>query len=344
MALTAILTAFGISLGLGALVLKGFPKLGFMDRPERYGHKRDPIPYPGGIAPLLAIITSLLIFLPLEGPLIAVLTGAILLGLTSFVDDRKGLSPFLRLGVQFLSGALLVVGGIGIMSISNPIGGTIALDQWTWDVNLGQLTFTLTMLADLVTVLWVMVMINAFNWIDGVPGMTSSVSAVAALILLLLSLRPDFHYLDQTLAITLSSVILGASLAFLIFDFPPPKMLMGDTGSMLLGFFLAVTAIISGGKIATTILILGFPILDFAWVIIRRLIKGQSPFKGDLWHFHHRFLKAGFKPWQIVVFFSGTAAVFGGLSLMLHTEGKALAFAGIIGVMLLLAGVLYKKV
>jgi len=344
MAITAILTSFVISLGLGGLVLKFFPKLNLMDNPKRYGHDREPIPYPGGIAPLLAILTSLLIFLPFEGPVIAVMTGALLLALTCFVDDRKGLSPFLRLGVQFLSGALLVIGGIGVSSISNPLGGTIPLDQLSWVFDLGSLSLTLTLLADLVTVLWVMVMINAFNWIDGVPGMTSSVSAVAALVLLLLSVRPDFHYLDQTLAITLSSVILGASLAFLIFDFPPPKMLMGDTGSMLLGFFLAVTAIISGGKIATTILILGFPILDFIWVIVRRLLKGQSPFKGDLWHFHHRFLKAGYKPWQIVVFFSGTAAVFGALSLLLQTEGKALAFAGILGVMLLLAGILYRKV
>lgn len=325
-------------------MLAVFPKLGLMDRPERYGHKREPIPYPGGVAPLLAIISSLLIFLPLEGPLIAVLTGALLLGVTCFVDDRRGLSPYLRLIIQFLAGALLVVGGIGISSISNPLGGTLALDQWSWFFEIGDLSFTLTLLADLVTVVWVVMMINAFNWIDGVPGMTSSVSAVAALILLLLSIRPEFHYLDQTLAITLSSVILGASLAFLIFDFPPPKLLMGDTGSMLLGFFLAVTAIISGGKIATTILVLGFPILDFIWVIFRRLLKGQSPFKGDLWHFHHRFLKAGFKPWQVVVIFSGTAAVFGALALMLQTEGKAMAFAGIIAVMLVLATFLYRKI
>lgn len=344
MALLALFTAFILCLCFASLVLVSFPKLGLMDRPERYGHKRAPIPYPGGIALVAAIVTSLLIFLPLEGPLLAVLTGAVLLTVTCFVDDRRGLSPFLRLGVQFLAALLLVVGGIGIISISNPLGGAIPLTQWAWDFNWGQFSFTLTLLADLVTVMWVMVMINAFNWIDGIPGMTSSVSAVTALILLLLSIRPDFHYVDQTLAITLSAVILGASLAFMLFDFPPPKILMGDTGSMLLGFFLAVTAIISGGKIATTILILGFPILDFIWVIGRRLLKRQSPFKGDLWHFHHRFLKAGFKPWQVVSIFSGTALIFGALALMLQTEGKTLAFGGILAVMLLLAGLLYRKV
>ena len=133
-----------------------------------------------------------------------------------------------------------------------------------------------------------MVMVNAFNWVDGVPGMASSIAFVSSLILFLLSIRPGFHYLDQTLAITLSIIIMALSIGFLVFDFPKPRMIMGDTGSMFLGFLLAVTALISGGKIATTILVLGFPILDFAWVILRRIRKGQSPFKGDLMHFHHR--------------------------------------------------------
>lgn len=343
MLIPVILTSFGLSIGLSLGVLKLFPRLKLMDRPERYGHNRPAIPYPAGVAPLLAILSCILLFLPLDPTVIAVLSGAILLGLTCFIDDRRGLSPFLRLAVQILAALLLVIGGIGISSISNPLGGAIPLDQWSFTLDWGTLSFTLTLLADLITVMWVVVMINAFNWIDGIPGMTSSVSAVAAFFLLLLSIRPDFHYVDQTLAITLSAIVLGASLAFLIFDFPPPKVLMGDTGSMLLGFFLAVTAIISGGKIATTLLILGFPILDFMWVIGRRIYKGQSPFKGDLWHFHHRFLKAGFSPRQVVLFFSGTAAAFGALALLLQTEGKALAFAGILGVMLLLAALLYRK-
>ncbi len=343
MFIQAISLAFILSLILSLGVLRFFPNWNLLDKPELYGHKRKPIPYPGGVAPLFAILITLLVFLPLEGTLFSLVLGALLLAFICFLDDRFSLSPVLRLGVQFFVALLLVIGGIGMSSISGPFGTIIALDQWSWIINVGEFSFTFTLFADLLTVIWVMVMINAFNWIDGVPGMTASVSSVAAFVLLLLSLRPEFHYLDQSLAITLSSVILGASLAFLIFDFPPPKILMGDTGSMLLGFFLAVTAIISGGKIATTVLVLGFPILDFAWVILRRILKGQSPFKGDLWHFHHRLLNAGFTSRQVVLFFSVTSALFGALALFLQTEGKVFVFIVILFLMSALSGLLYFK-
>ena len=336
-------TSLGLSAGFSWIALKLFPRLGWMDKPEAYGHRRKAVPYPGGAAIFVAVMVAVLTFLPIDRMLGSVLLGATLLAVVSFIDDRRGLSPFLRLAIQFVAAGLLVVGGIGMTSISNPFGDPIVLDSWNIPFSLGDLSFTLTVFADLLTVFWVMTMVNAFNWIDGIPGMSSSVAAVSALVLLLLSTRPDFHYFDQTLAITLSAIILGVSLGFLIFDFPKPKMLIGDTGSMLLGFLLAVTAIISGGKIATTILVLGFPILDFVWVIGRRIVLGQSPFRGDLWHFHHRLLKAGMSERKVVVFFAVPAGIFGGLSLLLHTEGKAIAFGAILAVMFLLAVLLYSK-
>jgi UDP-GlcNAc:undecaprenyl-phosphate GlcNAc-1-phosphate transferase len=343
MPFAAVLTAFALTSFFGLGVLKFFPKWGLMDRPERYGHRRDPIPYPGGSALVLGIVLTILLFLPMDPLLGAVISGTLILALTCFVDDRRGLSPVLRLFVQALAGLLIVIGGAGILSISNPFGAALSLEAIKIPLQLGDFLFEINVFADVLTVLWVMVMINAFNWIDGVPGMTSGVAAVASFILLMLSVRPEFHFVDQTLAITLSAAILGASLAMLIFDFPPPRMLMGDTGSMVLGFLLAVTAIVSGGKIATTILVLGFPLLDFAWVIGRRLSQGKSPMKGDLWHFHHRLLKGGFTPRQVVLFFMVTAGLFGSLSLMLQTEGKVLAFISLIGVMSLIGLLLYRK-
>lgn len=317
-----------------------------MDRPERYGHDRAPVPYPGGVAIFFAFLANAFLFLPVfqgSAVLVAVLAGASLLAFTCFLDDRFGLSPYLRLLVQIAVAVALVMGGIGISSITNPFGGALVLDSINIPFHIGAYAFTLTLFADLLTVIWVVTMVNAFNWIDGVPGMASASAAVSSLILLLLSMRPDFHYTDQTLSITLSAITLGLSLGFLIFDFPKPRMLMGDTGSMLLGFLLAVTAMISGGKIATTILVLGFPILDFIFTILRRLLKGQSPFKGDLWHFHHRLLKAGLSQRQVVIVFAGTGAVFGMLSLLLHTEGKLIAFVAIAAVMMLLLTLLYWK-
>ncbi len=346
MSFTIFLTSLGFTSAFGWMVLRLFPRLGLMDRPERYGHNRAAIPYPGGVATFFAFLASAVLFLPVfEGSAVlsSVLAGASILAFTCFLDDRFGLSPYLRLFVQILVAIVVVMGGIGISSITNPFGGALVLDSINIPFELGNFAFTLTLFADLLTVVWVVTMVNAFNWIDGVPGMANASAAVSSFILLMLSMRPDFHYVDQTLSITLSAIILGLSLGFLIFDFPKPKMLMGDTGSMLLGFLLAVTAIISGGKIATTILVLGFPILDFIFVILRRLLKGQSPFKGDLWHFHHRLLKAGLSERQVVILFALTGALFGSLSLLLHTEGKLIAFAAIAAVMMLLLTLLYWK-
>ncbi len=343
MATKVIFISFLLCSLLSVGVLYFFPKWKLMDRPKKYGLTREPIPYPAGVALFLTFLITSLLFLPLTESVRAVLVGATLLAGTSFVDDRRDISPYFRLSVQALAALILVMGGIGMSVLSTPFGGMLALDQIQIPIHLGQLTFTFTLLADLITILWVMVMVNAFNWIDGVPGMTTSISAVTSFILLLLSMRPDFHYIDQTLSILLSSIIFGMSMAFLIFDFPPPKFIIGDTGSMLLGFLLAVTALISGGKIATTLLVLGFPILDFIWVIGRRLWKRQSPFRGDLWHFHHRFLKAGYSERQVVIFFFSTSLGFGLLALGLQTVGKLWALLGISFFMLLVVGFLYSK-
>lgn len=337
-------TAFASTFGLSFVAHRYFPKWGLMDRPERYGHNRKPIPYPGGAALVLGILITAFSFLSINHALGSVLLAVTLLAVTCFWDDRRGLSPYLRLAIQIVAALLLVFGGLGVSSITNPFGATpIVLDGWQIPFSIGEFTFTFTVLADLLTVVWVVTMVNAFNWIDGIPGMASGVSSVAAFVLLVLSMRPGFHSVDQTLAVAFSAMLLGASLAFLYWDFPKPKMLMGDTGSMVLGFLLAVTALISGGKIATTVLVLGFPLLDFAWVILRRLLKRQSPFKGDLWHFHHRLQKAGYSDRTIVIFFALISALFGCVALLLHTEGKLLALGLMLCFMILLVVLLYSK-
>lgn len=342
--LTLFSTAFALTFAFSFVAHRWFPKWGLMDRPERYGHKRAPIPYPGGAALVLGILFTALSFLSMSSLLGSVLLATFLLALTCFWDDRRGLSPYLRLGIQVVAALLLIAGGLGVDSITNPFGGDpFVLNTWQIPFQIDDFTFVFTVLADLLAIVWVVTMVNSFNWLDGVPGMASGVSSVAAFVLLLLSMRPGFHSTDQTLAVAFSAMLLGASLAFLYWDFPKPKMLMGDTGSMVLGFLLAVTALISGGKIATTVLVLSFPLLDFAWVISRRLLKGQSPFKGDLWHFHHRLQKAGYSDRSIVVFFALTSALFGSVALLLHTEGKVLALTLIFGLMILLALLLYWK-
>ncbi len=317
--------AFSLTFVLSAFALWLFPRWGLMDKPKKYGLKRRPIPYSGGLVMFVVFLGCLFMFMDFDKHLIGVVIAATMLVGVSFLDDRYGLSPYLRLGVQILAAITIVLAGVGITSVTNPFGGLIHLDQYEVPITLGDTIYQITILADLFTILWVVLLVNTVNWLDGLPGLVSGIGVIGSLVLFILSIRPDFHYIDQTDVALLAVIIAGIAFAFWFFDFHPPKMLMGDTGSMFLGFMLAVLAIFSGGKIATALLIMGFPILDAMWVILRRIVKRQSPFRGDFGHFHHRLLHAGFKERQATLFIYTLSAIFGGLALFLGSKQKLVA-------------------
>jgi UDP-GlcNAc:undecaprenyl-phosphate GlcNAc-1-phosphate transferase len=125
-------------------------------------------------------------------------------------------------------------------------------------------------------------------------------------------------------------------LVFWYFDFYPAKILMGDTGSMFLGYTLAALAIFSGGKMATAFLVMGFPILDAFWVIVRRILNGKSPLKGDLFHFHHRLIYAGLSERSALVVIYSAAAVFGLMAVFLSSAQKIWAIIGLFATMAIL--------
>jgi len=297
--------AFILTLILVRIALWIFPKIGFMDKPKKYGLKRDPIPYMGGIILFIVFIIGVLIFLPLDMKVIGVLVGAFLIAGISFLDDLKDISPWIRLSVQILAGIIIVYSGIGILSITNPLGGVIELG----------------ILASIFTIIWVLVIVNTMNFLDGINGLVSGVGVIASITIFALSIRPD-NLVDQTLVSTLAILMAGMCLAFLLFDFYPARILMGDTGSMFIGFLLAVFAILSGGKIATAFLVLGFPILDAFWVIFRRLLTGRSPMKGDLKHLHHRLLDFGMGEKKTLLLIYLLCALFGGAAIFLGSRQK----------------------
>ena len=262
----------------------------------------------------------------LDAVLMVFLLAAFQLVFISFLDDMFGLSPYLRLLVQIFVGGMLVCAGIGILSISNPLGDPILLDQWNWKIMLAN-AYTFSVLSALFTIVWVVAFIISFNWLDGLNGLPSGVAAIAGAVLFLLSIRPDIHFdISSQQPVAMMSIIVAAcAFAFWIFDFYPAKMLMGDTGSMFLGFVLATLAIFSGGKIATAILVMGFPLLDAAWAIIRRILQGKSPFKGDLKHLHHRLLEAGLTHRQVLYLVYTVSAIFGGIAVFLEGMNKLYA-------------------
>ena len=250
---------------------------------------------------------------------------ALLVAVVSFVDDRRGLSPYLRLLMQVVVGAGLFFGGIFVQAFPNPVGPELVLTSWQWG--------GVAIISLLVTVFWVVLIMNTVNWVDGLNGLPSGISTIAALTIFFLSIKPGIHTVDQTAVAVMALLLAMIMLVFAFHDFYPAKILMGDTGSMFLGFVLAGLAIYSGGKLATAFLVLGVPILDSLWIIFRRILSGKSPFKGDLEHFHHRLLYAGLSHRQALLINFFVAAVFGVMAIVLGNGQKMWAVVGLLAVM-----------
>jgi UDP-GlcNAc:undecaprenyl-phosphate GlcNAc-1-phosphate transferase len=164
-------------------------------------------------------------------------------------------------------------------------------------------------------------MINTLNFLDGLDGLATGVTGIGALVVFGISVTSG----GPELAIALLAIILaGAALGFLPYNFYPARIFLGDSGSMFLGFMIGVVSIIGSAKIATALLVLGFPILDMGWVVIRRLIQRKSPFAADRGHLHHRLLDAGLKQWQAVLLLYFICTIFGLASLLLQGSREEL--------------------
>lgn len=327
---TAGFTAFTLTAIFTLVALWLFPRLRLMDRPKHYGLTRDPIPYYGGIALIAAFLVSIAFFVPSSRTFTGVLVALGLIVVVSFFDDMFQIRPSIRLAVQVLSALIISFFGVGIRSITNPFGGMFVFDGVQFTI-FGQ---TLLLMSILFTVAWIVFVMNSMNFFDGVPGLLSGVSSIGFLVIFLLSLRTG-HVIDQTQLIYLSVILFSICLAYVLFDFPSPMILMGDTGSMFLGFLLAVLAIFSGGKVATLLIVLGIPLFDAVWSIIRRLFKRQSPFRGDLHHLHHQLLRAGFSERRVLLVMYSLSAFFGFSALFLQSYEKMLATFAIIFTMIL---------
>ncbi len=339
---TTPLLALAASMVLHALALKLFPHMGLVDFPKRYGLTRSPIPYPTGIIAILLFC----IFLAFTGPLttqtIALLSAIIILGSLCFADDRMQLSPFLRLGVQLLIAILLFLNGVRIYTLTNPLSGLIGGPVISLDkLNLAVAPLgSIPLWSGLFTLLWLGLTINALNWFDGIPGQVSTLSAISFLTIgfLALSIR-----VNQPSLGLLAFILAGLALGGLLFDFPPPRLLMGDTGAMFFGLMIGVLTIYSGGKVATAFLVLGVPLIDLFFVVVRRLLKGRSPLRGNAQdeHLHHRLLQKGWSPRQVILSTALVGAIFGSAALFMDTLEKFIT--AVLLFLLMLALSVYSK-
>ncbi len=310
------------------LTIKLAKKYGFVDDPST--HKHPAIlhhlitPRAGGIPIMISLLVAAF-FLPLDHKLLALLAGAGVTVVLGTLDDKLDLSPYLRLGVMILAASLVVAGGVGITYITNPFGGEIRFDQIIWTFNLLG-PHHIVVLADLLAIIWIVWVMNAISWSSGVDGQLSGVAAISAGVLALVSLKYLAIDPTQSSVVILAFITAGAYFGFLPYSAYPQKIMPGFGGATLAGYLLATLAILSGGRVATTVLVLAIPMLDGAYSIYRRLRSGHSPVWGDREHFHHKLLELGLTKRQVAFFYWALAATLGLAAISLDSRGKLFAF------------------
>jgi len=348
--LIAFSLAFFLSIILTLIVRKIALRLKIVDLPnlERKIH-HNPIPLLGGVAVFFSFIFVLIYYslftnLVIGGFILPKhIVGLILAGLIIMVggvlDDKFNLRPKYQIIFPLLAIVIVIVSGIGISQLRNPFGGTLSLKNW--DLILfwyRGLPYKITLLADLFTFLWLLGMMYTTKLLDGLDGLVAGVTVIGSFIVFFVSLSKTVVQPNTAL---IAIILAGAFAGFLIFNFNPARIFLGEGGSLFAGLMLGVLSILAGSKIATALLIMGIPILDVVWTIIRRLRSGKNPFTfADRKHLHFRLLDVGLSQKQAVSFLYCLTALFGSLTLFLQSFGKLIALMILAVVMLILVVIL----
>lgn len=325
--LLPLIIAFIITTLVTPISLVLIKKMGLVDDPRRHKHPgiihKKPIPRGGGIPLFIGIMVTGLFFLPLTKLVIALFVASLITLLVGIIDDKYDISPYLRF-LANIAVALIVVGnGVTIPFITNPFGGILYLNSVIFPFDFLGLHLSIV-LSDIIAVLWIIWVMNMLNWSKGVDGQMPGIVAISAIVIGLLSLRFAGSDNFSQISVDLSFIIAGASLGFLIFNFHPAKIFPGY-GATAVYLLLSAASILSGAKLATAILVMGVPMIDGIFTIIRRILSGRSPFWHDKKHLHHLLLSFGMGQRRIALFYWMISAILGTLALVLSSRGKLFA-------------------
>ncbi len=330
----AFLIAFIISMMLTPYSIRIAEKIGAVDVPKdkRRMHTRE-MPKFGGPAVILGFLVSviyLLIVMSIEGgidlfsqeqygvKLIGLFLGIVVITITGIIDDTKTLKPIPKLIGQTIAALIVASFGIKIEQVTIPFLYQVGLNE----------IFSVA-----ITVIWIVGITNAINLIDGLDGLSSGITLISCISLLIIFSLNE----SPLIALILITALIGALTGFLPFNFAPAKTFIGDTGSNFLGFMLATISILGIAKtytiavIVLPVIVLGLPIFDVLFAIVRRIIKGKSlkaVFKADKGHLHHKLVARGFSQKQAVLILYGISTAFGMFAVILFDSGilKALSF------------------
>ena len=297
-----------------------------VDRPEARRVNLVPVPRGGGLAVSAAFLLVASVFLTVNQELriivvplalvpsevAALLLGGAVAAILGAIDDLFDLRARAQLLGQIALACGAVALGVTIEFIANPLSG-------------GVIPFSGPVAAGL-TIFWIVGMINSINWIDGLDGLSSGVAFIAAVTLGIISLTTQ---VVQPLIAVLCFALAGALLGFLRWNFHPASIFPGTSGVQFVGYTLAVLAILGTAKVAVALLVLGVPIIDTFWIIVRRVTQGRSPFSPDRTHIHHRLLDLGLSHRETVLVIYGICLVLAVLALLLSGVTQLYAFLGV---------------
>ncbi len=339
----AFILSFVLSLALVPLVRKLAFRIGAIDKPVPNSRKKHTktMARAGGLALYTSFFVTCFIFLPTFSiqfwGLVAAATFVLMIGL---IDDVKSQSPWVKLAVQVLAALIAIAAGIKIGVVSNLSGGFIDLSSMTKTLSLGPLSISLSMIASTLSLLWLVGMTNTVNFLDGLDGLATGVVGIAASVMFILSVSSK---VNQPYTAILAIALAGACFGFLWHNFHPASIFIGDSGAYFLGMTLGILAIISGAKLATAFLVLGLPILDAVWAIIRRTISGKSPFSADRGHIHYMLIDAGLSQKQTVLLIYAFSIAFGAVALVGDTQEKLIAMIVLLALTAVLLTVLHTQ-
>jgi len=312
----AFFLALALVLLLTPLVIRLAIKTGALDQPDSRKVHTRPIPRLGGTAIFFSFFTILFGILAylkfikgieLKGieNLTAIFISSSILFTIGLIDDFKGLTPRAKLAFQVIAALILIQQGIGITFLRQPSGGLVYLPAW---------------LAIVLSLLWLVIVTNALNLMDGLDGLLAGISVITGFIFLVASVIKG-----QVLVALMMAIIMGTCLGFLKYNFNPARIFMGDSGSLFLGLLFATVAVMGGLKSTATIslifpvLIMAVPLLDTTLAIFRRIKKRRPIFQADKEHIHHQLLSHGWSQAGAVLLIYIVNFIFGlfGLALVI---------------------------
>lgn len=313
--LAAVLAAAAISYVLTPLVKHLSTQFGFVDIPkdERRMHNQ-PIPTIGGLAIFTAFLLVVLVMANISRQLIGMLAGSLIIVLLGVVDDKYDLDAKFKFLIQILAAVIPVSQGCVIRYFSNPI----PIPDYPY--------LPLRFMAIPFTILWIVALTNAVNFIDGLDGLSVGVCSISCLSMGVIALA-----LGQNSEALILGALLGACLGFLPYNLNPAKIFMGDTGATFLGFMLGCMSVTGLFKLYTVIsfavpiLVLGVPLFDICFAFLRRLWHHVSPMHADRSHIHHRLIDMGFNQRQSVSILYMIASLLGILAVLVSTTGSSKA-------------------